>query len=253
MINPDLEDTYDFGFHRAVSAELVRQESHGYDAEHDSKHDLDDLLEIAYGYMARGQNVKGAAMIVAARRWLANDTKVNSMQRDISIFMAACDQEVRKYPGIPSEEVKALRIRLMREELLGSTKVRAFGDHPLGLIPNKSDELVQSMLNDDIQGIADGLADVLVVVIGTAAAYGINVQEVFNEVHRSNMTKAVWDEDTQTFTVIKDEGGKVIKPETFSPANLEPIVRRQIALGMLEEAEKDPNVEIIEIDVPDNA
>jgi len=92
------------------------------------------------------------------------------------------------------------------------------------------------MLKGDLVGVADGLADVLYVVIGTAVAYGIDIQEVFDEVHRSNLSKTVWDEEQQRYTIEKDEFGKGIKPPTYSPAALEPIVLRQIALGKDREA-----------------
>lgn len=157
----------------------------------------------------------------------------NSMQTDIETFMAACDQEVKKYPGIPSTEVKKLRIRLMTEELLGTTENPAANEFvdEVTLIPSKSDELIQSMINDDLKGVADGIADVLYVVIGTAIAYGINIQEIFDEVQRSNMTKAVWDDVNSEWVVLRREDGKVLKPPTFSEADIEPILQRQIAEG----------------------
>lgn len=137
----------------------------------------------------------------------------NSMQSDVEVFMEACEQNVRTRPSqIPEEEIK-LRVRLMNEEL------------------NGENELVDSMWKGDLVGIADGLADLLYVVFGTAAAYGIDIQEVFDEVQRSNMTKALWDDDAEEFVVIKNEYGKVVKPPTFSPADLAPIVRRQIVEG----------------------
>lgn len=137
----------------------------------------------------------------------------NSMQTDVEKFMRACDQNIRTRPSqIPEEEIK-LRVRLMNEEL------------------NGENELVDSMWKGDLVGIADGLADLLYVVFGTAAAYGIDIQEVFDEVQRSNMTKALLDKQTETWVVVKDDGGKIMKPPTFSPAALEPIVMRQIKEG----------------------
>ena len=227
-------------FHRAVAAELNRQQRKGYTSEHDDEHGLNHLLEIAKDCIARGSTVRGYAMIIAAQAYLQRNTK-NSMQRDIEEFMRRCDQEIKTYPEIPDEEVKILRIRLMVEELLGSTKISGYPDaktpeyNPWGLINDKSDELVQSILNDDLVGIADGIADVLYVVFGTAAAFGIDIQEVFDEVHRSNLSKAVWSEEQQRYIYAKDAGGKTIKPDTYSPADLEPIVQRQIANGKARE------------------
>lgn len=223
-------------FHRAVAAELDRQRRIGYSPEHDDENGIDHLLELAFQYVAQGSTVKGGAMIIAARAYLQRHTK-NPMQEAIEEFMTRADQEVLKYPQLPSDKIRTLRIRLMVEELLGSTHpptevTEQPSDHYVELlIQNKSDELVQSMLDGDLVGVADGLADVLYVVIGTAIAYGIDIQEVFDEVHRSNLSKTVWSEEEQRWLIEKDEFGKGIKPPTYSPAEIEPIIDRQIANG----------------------
>lgn len=230
-------------FHRAVAAELDRQKRIGYSPEHDDEHGIDHLLELAFQYVANGSTVKGGAMIIAARAYLQRHYK-NPMQYAIEEFMRRCDQEVAAYPQLPSEEITTLRIRLMVEELLGAVEPgeTQTEDTPeqvqLGLnryvhllIKNKSDELITSMLKGDLVGVADGLADVLYVVIGTAVAYGIDIQEVFDEVHRSNLSKTVWNEEQQRYTIEKDEFGKAIKPDTYSPADIPPIINRQIENG----------------------
>ena len=58
--------------------------------------------------------------------------------------------------------------------------------------------------------IADSLADLLYVVFGTCISYGIPIDEIFAEVHRSNMTKSM----------LKDE--KSIKGKTLKGPNWEP-------------------------------
>lgn len=223
------------GFHRAVSAEMDRARRQGYSPEQDDEHGLDHLLERAFRYISEGKTVKAGAMIIASRSYLQRNTK-NPMQTAIEEFMRRCDQEVAKYPQLPSEEIVTLHIRLMVEELLGAVDPDEFIKHGPNryvglLIRNKSDELIASMLNGDLVGIADGLADVLYVVIGTAAAYGIDIQEVFDEVHRSNLSKTAWSEEEQRYLIEKDEFGKAIKPPTYSPADIKPIIDRQIANG----------------------
>jgi predicted HAD superfamily Cof-like phosphohydrolase len=52
-------------------------------------------------------------------------------------------------------------------------------------------ELAAAIEAGDIVEIADGAADVVYGVIGTAVTYGIPFDRVFAEVHRSNMTKVV--------------------------------------------------------------
>jgi predicted HAD superfamily Cof-like phosphohydrolase len=236
------------GFHRAVVAELDRHRRKGYDEKHDDEHGLDHLLDQAFDYISRGQTVKAGALIMAAKAYRLRHTK-NSMQEDIEEFMRRCDQAVATYPQLPDEDVVTLRIRLMVEELLGSIEPAVNMDIPAIhgryvelLVKNKSDELIASMLKGDLVGVADGLADVLYVVIGTAVAYGIDIQEVFDEVHRSNLSKTVWNEDLKRYIIEKDEFGKGLKPDTYSPADLEPIVLRQIENGKAwEEFLSDPS------------
>lgn len=67
----------------------------------------------------------------------------------------------------------------------------------------------------DKRKIAKELADVLYVVYGTADAFGIDIDRVFEEVHRSNMSKLV---DGKP---LKREDGKVLKGPNYTPPNLE--------------------------------
>ena len=50
-------------------------------------------------------------------------------------------------------------------------------------------ELIGALARKNEIDLADALADLIYVVIGTAITYDIPLNEVFNEVHRSNMTK----------------------------------------------------------------
>lgn len=63
--------------------------------------------------------------------------------------------------------------------------------------------------------LAKELADLLYVVYGTAEELGIPLEEVFKEVHQSNMSK-VWPDGTVHYNEI----GKVLKPDTYSPPEL---------------------------------
>ena len=58
------------------------------------------------------------------------------------------------------------------------------------------------------------ICDLLYVVFGTAVSYGIPIDEVFSEVHRSNMSKSM----------DKNEIGKTVKGESYSPPNIRPIL-----------------------------
>lgn len=87
-------------------------------------------------------------------------------------FHKAFDHPINDKPtAFVSDEVLNLRRRLMTEELMGSG------------------ELIESMVIKDLVGIADGLADLLYVVFGTAVSYGIPMDQVFGIVHKANMAK----------------------------------------------------------------
>ena len=100
----------------------------------------------------------------------------------------------------PTQDEANLRWRLMDEEL---TEVQQeFIRYP----------------KDKIK-IAKELADLLYVVYGTAVSFGIPIDEVFDEVHRSNMSKLV---DGKP---VKREDGKVLKGPNYKPPQLELIFK----------------------------
>lgn len=114
-------------------------------------------------------------------------------------FHLAFGQPVHSHPKIPANARKSLRRKLMGEELM---------------------ELYNAMEDEDIIKIADGLGDLLYVVFGTALEYGIPIGDIFTEIHRSNMTK-LWLDGKVHYR----QDGKVQKPPTFSPPNLEHILK----------------------------
>jgi len=59
----------------------------------------------------------------------------------------------------------------------------------IALIDEKSDELACAIYDNDLGGIADGLADLLYVTYGCALAFGIDMEPVFCEMHKANMKK----------------------------------------------------------------
>lgn len=74
----------------------------------------------------------------------------------------------------------------------------------------------------DLVELSDGLADALYVIYGTAIAVGIDIQPVFAEVHRSNMTKS------QPSGLIRNgRVRKLSKGPNWSPPNIQPILTGQ--------------------------
>ncbi|MDN3352165.1 MazG nucleotide pyrophosphohydrolase domain-containing protein [Actinomadura sp. DC4] len=98
-------------------------------------------------------------------------------------------------------EVAALRIRLLAEEV---------------------GEYAEAVADGDLVGIADALADIVYVAYGAAVTYGIDLDAVLAEVHRSNMTKA--DEDGR---VIRRKDGKVLKSARYTPPDVAAVLRAQ--------------------------
>lgn len=82
-------------------------------------------------------------------------------------------------------------------------------------------ELFEAGSSGDIVDVADAIADCFYILIGTAIEYGIaeKLPALFDEVHRSNMSKL--DDDGNP---IYREDGKVLKSNNYTPPNLKDIV-----------------------------
>lgn len=122
---------------------------------------------------------------------------MRSAQNKVKEFHAAFDIPNSHCICLITQEAKERRIALINEETA---------------------ELFVAMQYNDLVGIADGLADLLYVVLGTAVEYGIDIEPIFNEVHRSNMSKVGG---------TKNEFGKLIKPDTYSPADIATLIDQQ--------------------------
>lgn len=106
-------------------------------------------------------------------------------------------------------------------ELAPSKEWAEVGMHRAHLINEELAEMLAAWANRDVTKIADGLVDLLYVVLGTGVAAGIDLAPLFDEVHRSNMTK-----DVPSEFVLHPHKGK-----NYSPPNLWPILREQ---GLIE-------------------
>ena len=121
---------------------------------------------------------------------------------DVCSFHKVCSLPVESTPKIPTDERVALRQRLINEEY---------------------EELVEALDEQDLAHIAKEAADVIVVVLGTMAEYGIPFDEVWDAVHKSNMAKV--GEDGM---VARREDGKVLKPDGWKPPDIEKIISEAI-------------------------
>lgn len=84
-------------------------------------------------------------------------------------------------------------------------------DLRIKLIEEEFRELRDSLDQDDVLGVADALADLQYVVIGSALQWGIPLDRVFAEVHRSNMTKEGGG---------KRADGKILKGPDYEPPDI---------------------------------
>lgn len=118
-------------------------------------------------------------------------------QSMVEEFHRKFDILVQARPAIPAGATKDLRVRLIQEEF---------------------DELKEALAHENLAAVAKEMADLLYVVYGTAVSYGIDMEPVFQEVHRSNLSKVGG---------YKRADGKWVKPATYSPACLQPILEAQ--------------------------
>ena len=73
----------------------------------------------------------------------------------------------------------------------------------LDLILEEVDELREAIQTNDLPEVVDALSDILYVVYGMGDCLGINLDETFNLVHESNMSKLCSSEEEAIQTVNK--------------------------------------------------
>ncbi len=81
-------------------------------------------------------------------------------------------------------------------------------DYRLKLIREEVAELEKACVEHDLVETVDALADILYVVQGMGASLGLNMDEAFSIVHKSNMSKVCKDEDEAKRTVAYYEKNK---------------------------------------------
>jgi len=152
--------------------------------------------------------------------------QINSLNQ-VAEFHRTFKAPILETPQIPSEQRCELRVSLLQEEL---------------------NELSEAIKDNNIVEIADALCDIQYVLSGAVLEFGLGEKfvELFNEVQRSNMSKAcnTEEEAQKTLEHYKQKDGtegyykqvgdkwvtyrngddKVLKSISYSPANLESII-----------------------------
>lgn len=120
----------------------------------------------------------------------------------VAHFHDAFGLPVKQSPGVEiDDDLARLRIDLLEEEVR---------------------EFVTASQKEDLVAIADALADIVYVIYGTALTYGIDLDSVLREVHRSNMSKLGGDGKP----LLRGDG-KVIKSEGYFPPDISTVLSMQ--------------------------
>ena len=110
----------------------------------------------------------------------------------VGVFMKTFNQDVKDSSSLSTDKINKLRISLINEEL---------------------EELKKAISEKNLTEVADALTDILYVTYGAGHAFGINLDNCFEEVQKSNMSKLGKDGKP-----IYNEFGKVMKgPDYFKP------------------------------------
>ncbi len=91
------------------------------------------------------------------------------------------------------------------------------------LMREENEEYLEAANNDDLVEVADALGDMLYILCGTIIEHGMQhkIEEVFNEIQRSNMSKL--GEDGKP---IYREDGKVLKGPNYFKPNIKEILEK---------------------------
>ena len=110
---------------------------------------------------------------------------------------------------------------------MNSTPVAHIGDDRnmlrFNLMKEENEEYLEAAQNSDLVEVADALGDMLYILCGTIIEHGMQdkIEEVFNEIQRSNMSKL--GEDGKP---IYREDGKVLKGPNYFKPNIAEILEK---------------------------
>lgn len=160
-------------------------------------------------------------------------------------------------PVIPPDDVLILRAKLILEEALETiaglgVTILLQNPHNHSAVEICKGANLQFMRDKPVNifEVVDGLADLdYVGPCGTAVAFGVDLDPIFQEVHRSNTTKCWTDAELVDINVhnlqihkapisqgdrkwvVLDASGKYIKSPSYSPANIRGVLALQFDLA----------------------
>lgn len=129
---------------------------------------------------------------------------------------------------VETDAVRRLRVTLLAEEV---------------------GETLRGEQENDAVEVADGLADTIVIAWGTLLTYfGADAgAEILAEVWRSNLSKV----DGSLGPIVRREDGKLLKPEGWTPPDIEGVLRRHGFLPSDPIPESSPAGIVVDVD-PDS-
>lgn len=138
----------------------------------------------------------------------------------VTEFHAKMGLPVASEPTVGTSGQRCLRMRLMLEEVLelaeaGAVSVTVHGYSPTGRPEFTITPAIGRRPN--AAQMTHELADVQYVVSGTAVELGLPLREAVPLIHEANMRKEPGN---------KDVGGKIRKPEGWTPADVSVLLRR---------------------------
>jgi len=183
---------------------------------------------------------------------------MNKMQEQVSEFHKAFGVPVNTTPTIPSFERLTLRCKLILEEAIEfcnacGVDVRILDNHDATQRSNLCMSTITfgkyAISQPDMKEIADASTDLKYVTFGSDIELGLDSEQLFDEVQRSNMSK-LWttfemneslkERDEYDFTAMrllpencdwddrayscKRKDGKIIKSPSYSPANIQSVL-----------------------------
>jgi predicted HAD superfamily Cof-like phosphohydrolase len=154
--------------------------------------------------------------------------KKNKFLKKVKEFHNTFGAPVLNSPQIPNKERSDLRVSLIKEEL---------------------SELEEAISRGDIVEVSDALGDLMVVLSGTILEFGLGdkFNDIFNEIHKSNMSKAAssMEEAEETlhkyleegikahsvkvgdkWVILRTDDDKVLKSIKYKKVNLEKILNK---------------------------
>ena len=119
-----------------------------------------------------------------------------SYQKDVAAFMTAGEQTINGQLSLEGDQANLY----------------------MNLISEEYQETLAAFKSKDMIEVADGLADMVWVIMGMCNSCGVDFDSVWQEVKASNMSKF------PDGKAIKNEHGKIMKPESYFKPNIKKVL-----------------------------